>query len=1008
MRRNSRGRRRLDQVLAVAGAAVAAGALAGVKFVGGWAQFLVICLLAAGTGLGAYSGNSLRARAAGTPPQVLISHPHGDEPWAHWLAWRLRRIGYLTSTRPWAPAEHLFPPPPEVAPDHELVIVSRALDDVDHSAEHTRVARARGRSVLALVTAHHDPPLTRWAGCEVLTLAGRTADDAAATIDARLHQAGAVPLPEYTASHVVGEVEPRYPALGPLVTNFDRRAVSHFAARREELALLRAVLGTVNASGGGRTCAIHGLSGIGKTRLALEYARRYEDLFDVIWRVEAAHAPTARASLLALAHRLQDLRDQQTGPRAPHEDRDPEQTLQHLLSNELPRIRALLIYDGAEDDATIRQLLPDTGHGGQVLITSVNPVWQRSAPHHRIALEAFTAQEAVSFLRNESGIDDEAGLAKIVDRLGRLPLALEPAAASLRDEPDIDAYLQALDLPSQDAPSARPETSPSGAPAWIHSFHQAETRDALAGLLLRLCAFLAPQGIPSYFFEADGQRTDLLPRPLAEGLAQPPRDRRIKDTARNSSLLTGEAKLVMHTQVQAVIREEMPQEEQTFHAAAAVCLVNGWFPEDPERESTWPQCVELLPHARVVLDHCGRLGVVDENTSTLLQSMGEYFRVQGDRTEAERLLMDALRQRENLWGRQNSLVANTLVSLSRLKVLSAELPEARSFAEDALKIRLRLDGDRDPRTLESRMQLGRVLRELGDFDGASEAADQTLLRLRRLSETDPVKIADGLCDLGLVRWRQGRLGEALKLHREALQLLERAPGDGEPARRNRTAFVHQALGLALLDSEDLEGAEHHLRSALEVLECAGYAVSHPIVLSSSVHLGETLRQRAARYRGRDDRRSPARERSSPGEREAERLLAEAKRIFDQVLSAPHMDGDRDHPDRACALVRYSHLLHDQGNTEAALTEVKNAIRIYTEKYGSQHPYVAEARYRRALIRKGSASGGRPPRWREDLVTAREIYLRVHPQDHPLIRRIEEELGDDPGPAPGGSPDERHP
>ncbi|MDH6608284.1 tetratricopeptide (TPR) repeat protein [Streptomyces sp. SAI-208] len=313
---------------------------------------------------------------------------------------------------------------------------------------------------------------------------------------------------------------------------------------------------------------------------------------------------------------------------------------------------------------------------------------------------------------------------------------------------------------------------------------------------------------------------------------------------------------MMHTQVQAVIREEMPQEEQTFHAAAAVCLVNGWFPEDPERESTWPQCVELLPHARVVLDHCGRLGVVDENTSTLLQSMGEYFRVQGDRTEAERLLMDALRQRENLWGRQNSLVANTLVSLSRLKVLSAELPEARSFAEDALKIRLRLDGDRDPRTLESRMQLGRVLRELGDFDGASEAADQTLLRLRRLSETDPVKIADGLCDLGLVRWRQGRLGEALKLHREALQLLERAPGDGEPARRNRTAFVHQALGLALLDFEDLEGAEHHLRSALEVLECAGYAVSHPIVLSSSVHLGETLRQRAARYRGRDDRRSP--------------------------------------------------------------------------------------------------------------------------------------------------------
>ncbi|MFE1839127.1 hypothetical protein [Streptomyces sviceus] len=119
-----------------------------------------------------------------------------------------------------------------------------------------------------------------------------------------------------------------------------------------------------------------------------------------------------------------------------------------------------------------------------------------------------------------------------------------------------------------------------------------------------------------------------------------------------------------------------------------------------------------------------------------------------------------------------------------------------------------------------------------------------------------------------------------------------------------------------------------------------------------------------------------------------------------------MDGDRDHPDRACAQVRYSHLLHDQGNSEAALTEVKNAIRIYTEKYGSQHPYVAEARYRRALIRKGS--GVEPLRWREDLTTARDIYLRVHPADHPLIHRIEEELRDGPDPEPGETGDGRHP
>jgi len=972
MRRNNRVRRRLDQVMVFAGAAVAAGAGTGVKFVDGGAQALMICLLAVGPGLGAYSANSLRARAGVPPPQVLISHPYGDEPWAHWLAWRLRRIGYLTSTRAWPAAGQPVPPPPDVAPDHELVIVSRALADPDHTHDQHRPTWSRGRSVLALVTSHRTPVPTRWAGHEVLDLAGRTADDAAATVDARLHQAGAVPLPDYTAAHVAGEAEPRYPGLGPLVTNLEPRAVHHFTARRTELALLRSVLGRANVAGEGRICAIHGLSGIGKTTLALEYARQYEDLFDVIWMVQAGHAPTARASLIDLARKLQRVRDDRSGAPAPQEETDPEQTLRRLLLNELPRTKSLLIYDGAEDDSAIRELLPDARNGGQVLITSVNPVWQRIAPN-RIALEAFTTEEAVGFLRDATGIDDEAGLTRIVERLGRLPLPLEHAAASLRHSPDIDSYLDLLEADS------------SGAEAWILSFNQVEAKDALAGLLLRLCAFLAPRGIPSYFFEAEADRADLLPASLADGVTDPVRHRRIKETAKSYSLLTGEGQLAMHTRVQAVIRDVMTDSERTVHAADAARLVNGWFPEDPERENTWPRCVELLPHARTVLDHCRELGVADENTAALLQSVGEYFRVQGDRDEAERLLTEALHQREERWGRTHGLVADTLVCISRLKVECAELPEARGFAERALEIRTRLLGDGDLHTLESRLQLGRVLRELGDFPGASEAAEQTLRRLRRRAEVDPVKVAETLCDLGLVRWRQGRLPESVAHHREALHLLENAPGGGDPARRNRSAFVHQALGLALLDSHDLESAERHLRIALDILRDAGYAEGHPVVLSSSVHLGETLRQRAEKYRGRGGRPG-VRERSSPGDRESERLLAEAKRIFDHVLSAPHMNGD--HPDRACALVRYAHLLHDQGNSEAAMTEVRNAHRIYTDKYGSQHPYVAEACFRRALIHLGRAQRERAT---EDLETARAIYLRVHPADHPLILQLEEEL-----------------
>ncbi|MEV6653130.1 FxSxx-COOH system tetratricopeptide repeat protein [Streptomyces sp. NPDC051219] len=973
MRRRSAARRRLDTWLVFTGAGVAAAAGSGVKLFDGGVQILMLCLLAAGAALGAYSMSSFRPGRSGPPPHILISHPYGDDLWARWLAWRLRRIGYLTSTRPWQASERPLPPTADVPPDHELVIVSRTLLESGHAPAAPPPA-GRTRNTLALVTAHRETDTATWAGCEVLSLAGRTADDASDAVEARLHHSGAVPSPEYTASQMTGSAEPRYPGENPRVSNLGPRSSSHFSARRGELVLLRSVLGKANISGDDRTCVIHGLSGVGKTQLALEYAWRFGDLFDVVWLVDAGRPPTTRASLLTLAHELQRDRDPQAA-NGRQDDSDPQQTLRRLLTHDLPRTaKWLLVYDGAESDSALRDLLPDVRNNGQVLITSVNPAWQRAAPN-RIALDVFTAEEATDFLRDETGIDDGPGLARIAERLGRLPLLLRPAAAYLRHSRDIDGYLQLLDAP--------------GNQAWIVSFNQVEADDAVAGLLLRLCAFLAPQGIPGYFFDFAGDRTDLLPRPLAGAAADQVRHRRVMDTARRYSLLTGERFLAMHARVQDTIRGTMTAEDRAAHATDAARLVNGWFPEDPGRESTWPQCFELLLHAGAVLDHCRDHAVVDDNTAALLQSVGEYFRVQDDHDEAQRLLTQALRQREQLRGPSHPLVADTLVCLSRLSVQRAELSEARLYAERALSIRTSWLSEGNSLTLDSHSQLGRVLRELGDFPGASEAAEQTLRRLRRQLGADPVRVAESLCDLGLVRWRQGRLDEAVRHHEEALRLLEDARGGDQPVGRNRSGFVHQALGLALLDSGDLDAAEGHLRSALRVLETAGYPEGHRVVLSSLVHLGETFRQRAAKHLGAPDRRS-AWDRSTPGDREAERLLTEAKRIFDKVLSAPHMTTD--HPDRACTLVRYAHLLHDQGDDEAAIRQADDAHRIYTDTYGSLHPYVAEACSRRALIREalGQRAGAT-----EDLEAALDIYLRVHPADHPLVRQLDEELGRGP-------------
>jgi hypothetical protein len=129
--------------------------------------------------------------------------------------------------------------------------------------------------------------------------------------------------------------------------------------------------------------------------------------------------------------------------------------------------------------------------------------------------------DAVTMLRARvPGLDQRTG-EEIAEELGRLPLALEQAAAWLdRSQMPAAEYLELLrtrgaELFRRGEVSDRSDTI---ATLWEISVGRITAENPAAVQLLGVCAYLAPEPVPLDLFTA---HADLLPEPLSSAAADP-------------------------------------------------------------------------------------------------------------------------------------------------------------------------------------------------------------------------------------------------------------------------------------------------------------------------------------------------------------------------------------------------------------------------------------------------------------------------------------------------------
>ncbi|WP_261368573.1 tetratricopeptide repeat protein [Wolbachia pipientis] len=185
-----------------------------------------------------------------------------------------------------------------------------------------------------------------------------------------------------------------------------------------------------------RIVVISGLGGVGKSELAVKYARsQYSQEDSVIW-INAETRETAKDSF----HRLH----KKLGLKIKDEDGE-EKSIELVIEEIYKHLndgKRLFIFDNAEKYSTIEEFLPlglsDNVNKPYVLITSPNNLEWKSTRVNigTLLLGDFTDTEAIEFVKTALEIGDDSqnvDITNLVKRLHNFPLALQHAVTYIKD-----------------------------------------------------------------------------------------------------------------------------------------------------------------------------------------------------------------------------------------------------------------------------------------------------------------------------------------------------------------------------------------------------------------------------------------------------------------------------------------------------------------------------------------------------------------------------------------------
>jgi len=732
----------------------------------------------------------------------------------------------------------------------------------------------------------------------------------------------------------------------------------YFTGREKILEVLYTHLGVDQTAALTQPSALHGLGGIGKTQIALEYAYRYALDYGAVFWIRAETPEQILSSFWQIAETLHLPEGR---------DKDQERLMAAVKRWLSTHSQWLLIWDNLEDLTLLDQFLPPTRSGALLLTTRLQALGTFA---QSLDLEPMEQEEALLFLLRRAKAlspgatrehiqelaahrpEDYCSALEIVTLLGGLPLALDQAGAYLEETRcGLSMYLALLRSQSEILLHRRGNQIRDHPESVTSTFHLSLAatieRNPAACALLEVCALLQADAIPEELFL---QGASYLGRTVEAACRDAFEWNQVVAAACAYSLLHRQSEkqtFSMHRLVQAVLKDLLPQTIQRSWRKRVLCAISHLFPSD-EREQAdyWRQGERLLPHAVLCLmwsegDKAIRV--------TLMSRVATYFSECTRYPEAESLFLQALRLGEQSLGADHPQIGEVLARHGKLYWNQEKYAEAEALYQRALRLGEHSLGSEHPQVATALRELAGVYGELGRYAEAETLYERALRICESTLGAEHPRVATVLQGLAQLFNELGRYAEAETLYERALRIRERLLGMDHP----QVATVLNNLAVTYCTQGKIAEGEPLLQRALHIWEQT-LGPEHPRVGYPLLALAE-VRQEQGRYV------------------EAEPLLRRALHIWELVQGVQHRH-------IACALYQLAQLSQVQSRDEEAEELFHRALSLQEQHLDPQHPDIADTLHDLAMFRQRQGRLGEALSLAERALAIRSRSLGdTHPQ-----------------------------